>query len=74
MIPGLVLYIGGVVVGLFACDARPAGRIALALLWPVGVVALVVTITLLVVVAAIAFPVIGIGVVAAAGAAWWLWS
>jgi hypothetical protein len=74
MIPGLALYIGGVVVGLFACDARPAARLALAMLWPLGPVAFILTLAFLGVVAAIAFPVVGIGAAAAAGAAWWLWS
>ena len=74
MIPGLALYIGGVVVGLFGCDARPATRLALALLWPVGLLACVVTLAFLAVVVVIAFPVLGIGVAVAGGAAWWFWS
>jgi len=44
VVPGLILYIGGVVVGLFSTDARPAARLGLALLWPVAPLAFVATI------------------------------
>ena len=71
MVPGLMLYIGGVVVGLFSTDARPAARLGLALLWPLAPLAFVATIAVLVVTAAIAFPAAGAAVVAAGAAAWW---
>ena len=73
MVPGLILilYIGGVVVGLFSTDARPAARLGLALLWPVAPLAFVATLAVLVVTAGIAFPTIGAGAVAAGAAAWW---
>jgi len=55
----------GVVVGLVRTDAAPAGRVGLALLWPIGPLAFVTTVAGLLLVAAVAFPVFG-GVVVAA--------
>lgn len=69
--PVLLLYIGGVAVGLFASDARAPVRVALAVLWPIGPLAFVVTIGVLVAAAAIAFPWFGVVVAAAGAAAWW---
>jgi hypothetical protein len=43
----LLVYAAGVVVGVTRTDARPAGRVALALLWPVGPLAFLVTIAIL---------------------------
>ncbi len=73
MFPGVLLYIGGVVVGLFATDARPGTRIAVALLWPLGPLAFAVTIATLLVASVIAFPLVGVVVAALAGTAWWWW-
>jgi hypothetical protein len=67
------LYIGGVLVGLLLTDGRPPERLALAILWPLGPLAFVVTISILLVAAAIAFPVVGIVAVAMGVAAWWMW-
>ena len=73
MVRSLALYIGGVVVGLFGIDARPVERVTLALLWPLGPLAFVATITLLLAASLIAFPLVGVTVVAAlAAAAWWI--
>jgi hypothetical protein len=67
----LLVYGVGVLVGLAATDARPAARVGLALLWPAGPVAFVVTLAVLAAAALIAFPIIG--AVALAGAiAWWM--
>ncbi len=71
MVPAFLLYIGGVCVGLFLSDAPPATRLALALLWPVGPVAFLVTISVLIVAGAIAFPLFGACLAAAIAAAWW---
>jgi len=68
----LGLYAAGALVGLIAVDGTAATKVALAVTWPVGIVAFVVTILILVAVAAVAFPVFGAIVVAAAAAAW-LW-
>lgn len=70
--PLLLLYIGGVAVGLFASDGRPPARLGLALLWPLGPLAFVVTISVLIVAAAIAFPWFGAVIAAAAALAWWM--
>jgi len=70
MVTGLALYIGGIVVGLFGIDAPPAERITLALLWPLGPLAFVATIALLLGASLIAFPLFGAAAAAAAGLAW----
>ena len=54
-----------------AIDARPAARLGLALLWPIGPLAFVVTITILLAASLIAFPLFGLAALAAAGAMWW---
>ena len=68
---GLVVYIVGVVWGLFRVDARPLARVALALLWPLGPIAFVVTLAILFAASLIAFPLFGAVVLAATGALWW---
>ena len=55
----LAVYILGVAVGLFTIDARGIARLGLALLWPLGPIAFVVTISILLVASLIAFPMIG---------------
>ena len=66
-----VLYVAGVAWGLIMIDARPAARIGLALLWPLGPLAFVLTITILLAASLIAYPAFGAAVLAAAGAMWW---
>jgi hypothetical protein len=51
-----ILYLIGVVLGLVYGDAHPAQRLMLAALWPLGLLAFVVTLGVLCVAAAIAFP------------------
>jgi hypothetical protein len=51
----LTVYAIGVLIGLWRADGPPATRLMLALLWPLGPLAFLVTISGLVVVAAIAF-------------------
>jgi hypothetical protein len=65
-----MIYAAGVVIGLIATDARPLARICLALLWPVGVLAFVVTVGGLLAVSTVLFPVFGVGVLAVALLAW----
>ena len=67
----LVVYVVGVAWGLLRIDARPLVRIVLALLWPLGPGAFVVTLTVLFAASFIAFPRFGALVLAAAGLAWW---
>lgn len=65
------LYVAGVTWGLIVIDAPRRGvRIGLALLWPLGPLAFVMTISVLIVAATIAFPAFGALVVAGA-LAWW---
>jgi hypothetical protein len=66
----VVTYAVGVLVGLVATDAKPAARVGLALLWPIGPAAFVVTLAVLAAASLIAFPIIGLAVVASAVA--WL--
>ncbi len=67
-----LIYAAGVVAGLVLGDGRPATRASLALLWPLGPLAFVVTVGILVVAAMIVFPLFGLLSAAAAGAAWLL--
>lgn len=67
----LFLYIGGVVVGLLLTDGRPIERLTLALLWPIGPLAFIVTVAILIAAAAIAFPVVGVVAAGIGAAAWW---
>ncbi len=70
----LGVYVAGVLWGLIMTDARPVARVALALLWPVGPLAFVVTVTLLLAALPVAFPKIGIPLWLLAGSLWWLYS
>jgi len=68
----LGLYLAGVAVALWRTDAAWPTRTAVALLWPLGPAAFVVTVLVLLAASLIAFPVTG--VLIAAGAlllAWW---
>jgi hypothetical protein len=69
----LGVYLVGVVVGLIATQGGPGTRLLLAVLWPLGPLAFLITITGLLVVAGIAFPVFGVILAAGLGTAWWLW-
>jgi len=55
-------------------DARPAARVGLALVWPIGPLAFVVTVTLLLAALPVAFPKIGIPLWLLMGSLWWLYS
>lgn len=50
----LIVYVAGVLIGLWRVDGPPATKLTLALLWPVGPLAFAVTITGLMVAGAIA--------------------
>jgi len=71
---GVAIYIAGVLWGLLASDAGPFERLVLALLWPLGPLAFVVTVTILLMALPIAFPKVGIPFWLAAGSLWWLYS
>jgi hypothetical protein len=65
-------YLAGALVALLATDDRWPVRIALAAFWPVGPLAFVVIVALLLVVAAVLWPWVGAGFAALAAAAWWM--
>ena len=68
----LTIYAIGVGIGLITTDARPWARACLALLWPIGVLSFVVTVSGLLAAATVLFPVFGITVLAAAALLAWL--
>ena len=67
------IYAAGALVALWRTDAAWPTRIALALLWPIGPLAFLVTVVVLLGASLIAFPLVA-GAIAAVGAAamWWL--
>jgi hypothetical protein len=71
MLMAAEIYVVGVLVGLFATQGGVATRVGLALLWPLGPLAFLITVAGLLVVAAIAFPLVGVVLAAAIVAAWW---
>jgi hypothetical protein len=66
------IYVVGVLVGLIVTQGGAGTRVALALFWPLGPLAFVMTVTGLLVVAAIAFPWFGLILAATIAGAWWL--
>jgi hypothetical protein len=65
-----VVYVAGVTWGLIVIDAHPGVRIGLALAWPLGPLAFVVTVTILSGAAMIAFPAFGAALLASGAALW----
>ena len=70
MIP--VIYVAGVAWGLLVIDGGAGVRIGLALVWPLGPAAFVLTVGMLLAASVIAFPAFGVGVAAAAALLWLL--
>jgi hypothetical protein len=68
----LLVYIAGVLIGFWRVDGTWPARVGLALLWPLGAVAFLVTLTLLFGASLVAFPTFGVMVAALAALAWWL--
>ena len=64
-----LVYVAGVAWGLLVIDARAGVRIGLAVLWPLGPIAFIVTLTVLLAASLIAFPIFGAVVVALAAIA-----
>jgi hypothetical protein len=68
------MYAAGVAWGLLMTDARPAARVGLALLWPLGPLAFMGTVALLLLASLVAMPAVGAAALLALTAAWWvLW-
>jgi hypothetical protein len=68
----LWIYVAGIIAGLIATRGSLPTRVGLALLWPLGPLAFVLTSAGLLVVAGIAFPAFGVLLAAVVGAAWWV--
>ena len=67
------IYAAGALVALWRTDAAWPTRIALALLWPIGPLAFLVTVAILLGASLIAFPVVaGVVAVLVATGIWWL--
>jgi len=66
------IYLLGVIVGLIATQGGVVTRLVMALLWPLGPLAFIITATGLLVVAGIAFPLFGVMLAGVVAAAWWL--
>jgi hypothetical protein len=67
-----LLYLAGVLVGLWRVDAGVPTRAGVALAWPLGVLAAAVTLPLMILAGLILFPRVGLAVVILALAAWGL--
>ncbi|OFW04469.1 MAG: hypothetical protein A3I61_11705 [Acidobacteria bacterium RIFCSPLOWO2_02_FULL_68_18] len=68
-----ILYVAGVVCGLLVSDARPLERVVLSLLWPLGPLAFVVTVTILLAASVVAYPLVMAPALAAiAFFLWWI--
>ena len=69
-----VVYLAGIVWCILVSDARAAERVTLALLWPLGPLALIVTVITLLVASAIAYPLVVVPVLTAVAVlCWTLW-
>jgi hypothetical protein len=68
----VTVYVVGAIVGLLLTDGRPLLRLALALVWPLGPLACLLTVAGLIGVAAIAFPTFGV-ILALVAAGGWFW-
>ena len=69
-----VVYLAGIVWCILVSDARTAERVTLALLWPLGPLALIVTVITLLVASAIAYPLVVVPVLTAVAVlCWTLW-
>jgi hypothetical protein len=70
----LLMYAAGVIWGLIKIDAPLPSRVGLAFAWPIGPVAFIITLTVLVAAAAIAFPAFGALLAAGVIAGWLYWA
>lgn len=67
-----VLYVAGVLWSLTKTDARPAERVVLSLLWPLGPLAFLVTIAILLAASVIAYPLVMVPAVVVLAVVWWM--
>jgi hypothetical protein len=66
------IYVAGAALALWRTDASWPLRIVLALLWPLGPAAFVVTVAILVAASLVAFPLVGIVAAVVAAVVWWM--
>jgi hypothetical protein len=66
------IYVAGALIALWRTDARLPTRVAVAVLWPLGPLAFVITVAILLAASLIAFPLVA-GAIAIVAAAAWLW-
>ena len=66
----LVLYLFGVAVGLLRVDGPPLTKFVVALSWPIGVLAGLLTVSALMLSAMVLFPIVGAVVAVAAALLW----
>jgi len=68
------IYAAGVLIALWRTDAHWSTRIAVAMLWPLGPLAFLVTVAILLAASLIAFPLIAGGMaIIGAVAVWMMW-
>ena len=68
----VLVYLAGVLIGLWRVDAPGPARVGLAAAWPLGLLGGVTTIPLLLLAAVILFPAAGLATVVLALIVWWL--
>jgi hypothetical protein len=66
-----LIYVAGLLLCIFVSDARPAERLMLAVLWPLGPLALVVTLVVLLLASVVAFPLIMVAMLSVIAIVWW---
>ncbi len=66
------LYLAGIAFALWRTDAPWPMRTVVAVLWPLGPAAFIVTVSILIAASTIAFPVVGALVAAGALVVWWV--
>jgi len=69
-----ILYFAGVVWSLARTDAQPAERVVLSLLWPLGPLAFLATVAVLLAASVIAYPLVMVPATMVVVAVWWLLS
>lgn len=72
MQPALLAYLAGVLVGVWRTDGPAGIRLGLALLWPIGPLAFVITVTGLLAASLVAFPLVAAAAAVAGAILWWM--
>jgi hypothetical protein len=67
----ITVYVAGVLWSLLKSDARPSERVVLSLLWPLGPLAFLVTLVILLAASMIAYPLVMIPALALVALFWW---